>query len=332
MADHKIAVVIPCYNVKRHVLQVISEIGAECTRIYAVDDACPHGSGDFIEEHCKDARVKVLRNSENQGVGGAVITGYRAALADGMDIAVKVDGDGQMDPTLLPYFVQPILDGLADYTKGNRFQSFYAVRQMPKLRLIGNAGLSFMTKLSSGYWQLFDPTNGYTAIHREVLSHIDLDKLGKRYFFETDMLIALGDQRAVVMDIPMEAKYGDEESGLRARSVFLPFFFGHLRAGFRRLFYSYLLRDFNLASINLIVGLVMLVFGTLFGSLAWYQSSSSGEVATTGTVMIAVLPIILGVQLLLFFLSYDIANKPTVPLQRFSRAQLKRPRRTDEDS
>lgn len=155
-----IAVVIPSYKVRHCILAVIGQIGPEVGRIYVVDDCCPDGSGSFVETHCKDERVTVIRHAENQGVGGAVMAGYKASIADGVDIIVKVDGDGQMDPRLIPDLVAPIVAGEADYTKGNRFFNLEEIRAMPKLRLFGNAALSFMTKLSSGYWDLFDPTNG----------------------------------------------------------------------------------------------------------------------------------------------------------------------------
>ncbi len=154
-----IAVVIPSYRVVKHILGVLSAIGPEIWRIYVIDDKCPEGSGDYVEDNCIDTRVVVLRHGTNQGVGSAVMTGYRAAIADGADIIVKVDGDGQMDPALIPNFIEPILAGEADYTKGNRFFYLEEIRAMPKVRLFGNAVLSFMTKLSSGYWDVFDPTN-----------------------------------------------------------------------------------------------------------------------------------------------------------------------------
>lgn len=310
-----IAVVIPSFRVKKHILGVIDEIGAECSMIYVVDDACPDGSGDFVREHCKDPRVKVITHAENQGVGGAVVTGYKAALEAGADIMVKLDGDGQMDPSLIPNFVAPIISGRADYTKGNRFNSLYAVRQMPRVRLIGNAVLSFMTKLSSGYWRAFDPTNGYTAIHRETVKRLDLKGLAKRYFFETDMLIKLGDIRAKVLDVMMDAKYGDEESGLKISRVTTEFLFKHMHATVRRLFYGYFLRDFSLASMNLMLGFWFTMFGIVFGAYSWHQSIVTGVLASTGTVMLAMLPLILGIQFLLFFLSLDIANEPTETLQ-----------------
>ena len=315
--DTSVAVVIPCYKVRKHVLAVIHRIGPEVSAIYAVDDACPEQSGQFIEQTCQDPRVKVLYNEKNKGVGGAVITGYRAALADGVsEIVVKIDGDGQMAPELLPNFIAPIIERQADYTKGNRFYSFYNVRSMPRMRLWGNAVLSFMTKISSGYWNTFDPTNGYTAIHRCVLSRIDLKNVSERYFFESDMLVKLGAERAVVIDIPMEAIYADEESNLRVAKIVPEFFKKHCFESVKRLIYTYLIRDFSLASVNLILGMLLMVFGTIFGALKWIESITSGHVASAGTVILSALPIILGFQLLLSFLAYDIANQPRIPLSR----------------
>jgi glycosyltransferase involved in cell wall biosynthesis len=156
----KIAAVIPSYKVRRQILDVITNIGSEVERIFVIDDCCPEHSGNFVQANCSDPRVNVIRNDQNQGVGGAVITGYLAAISEDMDIIVKIDGDGQMDPRLIPRFVAPILKGQADYTKGNRFYDLRNISRMPTARLFGNAVLSFLSKLSTGYWNLFDPTNG----------------------------------------------------------------------------------------------------------------------------------------------------------------------------
>lgn len=313
--DQSLAVVIPSYRVTAHVLDVIARIGPEVAMIFVVDDACPDGSGSFVEQNCSDSRVRVIRHDQNRGVGGATITGYRAALEAGADIMVKIDGDGQMDPALISRIARPVMARQADYAKGNRFHSLWNVRRMPRIRLYGNAGLSFMTKLSSGYWGVFDPTNGYTAIHAAALEHIEFANVSERYFFETDMLINLGNARAVVADVPMEAVYGDEESNLHIGKELWPFLRTHLREMSKRIFYTYFLRDFSPASLQLLFGTLFLLFGTIYGSLEWYFSVSSGHVASTGTVMIAVLPIILGVQFLLNFLSFDMANEPRVPIQ-----------------
>lgn len=187
----QIAVVIPTYKALNHILDVLNQIGPEVTKIYVVDDCCPDGTGDFVAANCKDDRVSVVKHSENQGVGGAVMTGYKAAIEDGMSVLVKIDSDGQMDPSLIIDFVTPIVNGEADYTKGNRFFDLEKVNAMPKVRLLGNAVLSLMCKLSSGYWNLFDPTNGYTAIHADVARHLPFNKISRRYFFETDILFRL---------------------------------------------------------------------------------------------------------------------------------------------
>lgn len=313
--DRTLAVVIPSFKVCAHVLDVIARIGPEVSKIYVVDDACPDGSGAFVQHNCDDPRVEVITHAVNKGVGGAVVSGYRAAVAAGADVIVKLDGDGQMDPGLIATIARPVLEGRADYAKGNRFHSIWNVRKMPRTRLWGNAALSFMTKLSSGYWGVFDPTNGYTAIHASALATIDLGNISERYLFETDMLIHLGNARAVVADVSMEAVYADEISNLSIRHEGKQFFAKHVREIFKRIFYTYLLRDFSLASVELLAGIVLTLFGGLFGAVQWYHSVHTGDVASTGTVMIAVLPIILGFQLLLNFLAFDMANEPKHPIQ-----------------
>ena len=309
-----IAVVIPCYRVRAQVLAVLAGIGPEVAHIYAVDDACPEGSGDWIEQQVRDPRVRVLRHAHNQGVGAAVMTGYAAALADGAEVVVKLDGDGQMDPALIRRFVQPIVRGQADYTKGNRFYDLRHIRRMPALRLVGNAGLSFMAKLSTGYWHLFDPTNGYTAIHARVARLVQRDEVSARYFFESDLLFRLNTLRAVVVDIPMSARYGDESSSLRVGRALGEFAWKHLRNLGKRLFYSYFLRDMTVASLELLAGLALLGFGVVFGALQWSHALQTGVLTPTGTVMLAALPTLLGLQLLLAFVAFDVANVPRRPI------------------
>lgn len=314
--DFKIAVVIPCYKVKDHILKVIEDIGDEVSAIYAVDDKCPDQSGEFILQNCTDKRVRVLFNEENQGVGGAVIHGYKVGLAEGADVFVKVDGDGQMDPALIKLFVRPILRGEADYTKGNRFHEIEGLKPMPKIRLFGNAVLSFMTKFSSGYYKTFDPTNGYTAISAIALRKLPLDKVSKRYFFESDLLFRLNVVGAKVQDIPMDAVYGDEVSNLNIKKILMPFLKGNIKNLGKRIFYNYFLRGFSIASIELVLGALLFIFGVVYGAGAWYHSIATDTPATSGTVMLAALPIILGVQFLLSFIQADIQNQPTVALTR----------------
>ena len=309
-APPRIGVVIPCYRVGHVVLDVIAEIGPDVHSIYCIDDCCPEQTGNMIASEATDPRVRVIRHARNTGVGGAMRTGYKAALADGMDIVVKIDGDGQMPPVMLPRIVAPILAGEADYVKGNRFFSIDQVHGMPAVRIFGNAVLSFASKLSSGYWSLFDPTNGYTAIHAAVLAQIPLDRVADRYFFESDMLFRLNVVRARIVDVPMPAVYGDERSSLVISRVILPFTGGHLRNLATRIFYNNFLRDFHIASLELLLGTVAVLFGAIYGASVWISNDARGLITPPGEVMIAALPILTGIQLLLAFLNFDIRAEP----------------------
>jgi len=291
-------------------MSVIGAIGPEVGWIFAVDDACPDQSGNFIESDCSDPRVKVLRHAKNGGVGAATCTGFAAALLTGADIVVKLDGDGQMDPALIPNLIAAIILGQADFCKGNRFHRLGDTRGMPALRMVGNAGLSLLSKISTGYWQIFDPTNGFLAIHRSVLAELDLKSLHPRYFFESDLLAQLALIRARVRDLPMHAVYADEVSSMRPLHVIAPFTYGHARNLLRRITYQYFVRGFSLASIQLVLGLPMLLFGVVFGVLTWHNSISTGITATAGTVMLSALPIILGVDFLLSWLNFDVHAEP----------------------
>jgi glycosyltransferase involved in cell wall biosynthesis len=311
-----IGVVIPCFRARSTIGHVLGGIGPEVARIYVVDDACPEDTGDWVHQNCTDSRVMVLRNARNLGVGGAVKAGYRRALEEGSAIVVKLDADGQMDPKEIPRLIGPLLAGRADYAKGNRFFDIEHVRQMPGMRLFGNAVLSLMTKLSTGYWDIFDPTNGYTAITDTALRHLPLDKISDRYFFETDMLFRLNTARAVVADVPLPARYSGEISSLRVRLIIGEFLVKHVRNFMKRIIYNYYLRDMSIASIELPVGLVLSVFGFVYGAVKWMQAIGGARPTPTGTVMLSVLPLLLGVQLLLAFLAFDIASVPRRPLSR----------------
>lgn len=310
----RVAVVIPCHRVRSQILDVLATIPDFVHRIYVIDDACPEATGAHVERECRDPRVQVHVVGRNLGVGGAVMTGYELALADGMDVVVKMDGDGQMDPAALPQLLGPILRGQADYAKGNRFYDLAQIGRMPRIRIVGNAALSFMSKISSGYWDIFDPTNGYTAIHSRVLGKLPLAKISRRYFFETDMLFRLNTLRAVVVDVPIDARYGTETSNLRISRIVLDFFLKHVRNTGKRFFYNYLLRDLSLASIELIVGLVFVIVGSLMGVGFWIESARTGVTTSAGSVMLVALQVIVGIQLILGFLAYDIAAVPRRPL------------------
>ncbi|MCD4706263.1 MAG: glycosyltransferase family 2 protein [Candidatus Sabulitectum sp.] len=308
--EASVAVVVPCYKVRDRVLSVVAGIGSGVDAIICVDDGCPEKSGEYIEKNCVDPRVTVLYNSENTGVGGALIRGYRKALELGCEVVVKVDGDGQMDPSLIPVFVKPLLEARADYTKGNRFTKPEDFSSMPGIRLFGNAALSLLSKPSTGYWRTLDPTNGFTAIHSSVLKLLPLDKIDNRYFFETDMLHHLRNVDACVLDIPMKAVYADEKSSLKWNKVLFEFFFKHARNTLSRLYFQYLIKDFGIATIQLVFGTLLTVFGTTMGIINWHRSIVTGVTASSGSVMLAALPVILGIQMLLSFLNYDISSVP----------------------
>lgn len=312
----KIAVIIPCYKVEKHILEVLSQIDNEVDTIYVIDDACPNGSGKFVQNHCQDTRVKVLFNEKNLGVGGTVIAGYRQAMQDGLDIMVKIDGDGQMDPKYIHKLISPILSGEADYTKGNRFFDIEKLLVMPKVRLIGNSFLSLINKVVNGYWNIIDPTNGFTAIHIEALRLIPLHKIDKRYFFESDLLFRLSTIRAVVKDISIPAFYGDEKSNLRIFKTLFEFPLKYLNRFIKRIFYSYFLRDFNAGTIQLVTGLSAIIAGLSYGIYHWSLSSKAMIATPTGTVMISTLLVILGFQLILGALNFEVQNIPDNPIQK----------------
>lgn len=319
----QVAVVIPCFKVREQILRVISAVPAGVQWIILVDDCCPQGSGRWAATqaatHSGDPRVVLVEHSVNQGVGGAMVSGFKKALELGARIVVKIDGDGQMDPRILNRFVLPIHAGAADYTKGNRFYRLESLRAMPGMRLFGNAVLSFIVKLASGYWTMMDPTNGYLAIHARVLSLLPLEKLDRRYFFESDLLFRLGTLRAVVLDIPMDSLYADEKSNLRIGKVALEFPPKYLNRFFKRIFYTYFLRAFHFASVELLLGSLLTGFGLCFGLYTWWQAGMVLKTATpTGTIMLATVPFLAGIQLLLAWAQFDMSNIPSDPLSRLT--------------
>lgn len=322
-APQRVAVIVPCFRAGRTVAGVVAAIGPEVARIYVVDDGCPDGSGAVVERESADPRVAVLRNARNMGVGGALKRGYAAALADGADILVKLDADGQMDPAHIARLVRPVAAGRADYAKGNRFAPHHrmppgsdpkAVATMPALRRLGNNILSFFHKGVTGYWNIVDPANGYTAVHRRALESIDLDAVADCYFFETDLLFQLNLVDAVVADVPLPARYAGEVSSLGIGKVMLRFPGLSLKRFVKRIWTKYFLQDFNVASFEILVGLPLVVLGSAFGVYKWWMAVETGVAASAGSVMFAALPIIIGFQLLLSAVSYDISRTPTVPI------------------
>jgi dolichol-phosphate mannosyltransferase len=311
LLKHPIAVVIPAYCAGKHMAGVLRGIPRCVKWIVAVDDCSTDDTEIVIlEEAGRDPRIHLVRHKENQGVGGATLTGYKEAVRLGAAVIVKMDSDGQMDPRYLPALIAPILRGEADYVKGNRYVHSRELKTMPLLRRIGNLGLSFLTKLASGYWHVFDPTNGYTAIHASVLSACDESAIGRRYFFESSMLLELSLARAVVRDVYIPARYGDETSHVSLVKTLAHFPVALLKGFLRRVWMQYFVRDFSIASFYAVTGAALVLAGGAFGAYHWYESVHRQTLASPGTVMLAVAPIILGVQFLLQAVGFDIHNQP----------------------
>ena len=315
----RLAVIVPCYMVERHVASVIGAIPDWVAYIIAVNDASTDRTAEILAAMAsRESRLHVLTHTQNRGVGGAMVTGFRKALELSADFAVKIDGDGQMDPAELPRLLVPLLDGSADYAKGNRFRSVTDIHQMPLARRFGNIALTFLNKFASGYWHVFDPQNGYVAIPREWLQRLSLEHLDKRYFFENSLLVSLNIEGARVADVPMRAMYGDEQSNVRIPRILGGFPIRLLKAAIHRILIKYLIYDVSPIVVYLLAGGVLLLFGLAFGGYHWLASIQSGRAASTGTVMLATLPIILGFEMWLHALHLDIVQspRPHPPLKR----------------
>lgn len=294
----KIAAVIPAYNESRHVGEVIRRMPDFVDAIIVVDDNSNDGTST-VAEGVGDPRVHVIRHTRQTGVGGATISGFRKAIEFGAEVAVKVDGDGQMDPKYLVDLLSPIVREGYDYAKGNRFLDSDALRQMPLPRLIGSFALTFLTKLASGHWHVFDPQNGYVAISGRALAQIDLDEIANDFFFENDMLVRLNILNLRVKDVAIPAIYGNEQSKLRIRRILLGFPPRLVHRLLMRIWRKYVLRDFSPIAVFWLVGIPLLVFGGILGLVTWAHSLWSGTPASTGTVMLSVLPFLIGFELML---------------------------------
>jgi glycosyltransferase involved in cell wall biosynthesis len=304
-----ILVVIPAYNVAAHIAQVVKDVPEFVDRIVVVNDSSTDDTLEVLAG-IPDARLTVRSHAANQGVGGAMVTGFRVALEEGAGVVVKMDGDGQMDPGQLTALLDPIVNDGYAYAKGNRFLSEEQLRNMPKLRLIGTFGLTFLTKLVSGYWHIFDPVNGFIAIDAAVLRRLPLERIARRYFFETDMLIQLNVVRARVKDVDIPARYGDERSSMRLAQVVTTFPLYLFERFWYRLYYRHVLREFSTVAVFWTAGLALSTWGMLFGTFIWLHSTFIGPAATTGTVMLSALPLILGFQLILQAISIEIQESP----------------------
>jgi dolichol-phosphate mannosyltransferase len=304
-----IYVIVPAYNEERFIGQVLAGLPNYVDKIIVVDDCSTDGT--FAAATASgDARVLAIQTPHNSGVGGATCLGYRKALALGGDVLVKMDGDGQMAAEHLAPLLDALLEKGYDYAKGNRFLHRKEINQMPAIRIFGNIVLTFLTKAASGYWHIFDPQNGYTAIRSEALRSIVLDELNQRFFFENDMLVQLNIQGYRVADIAVPARYGEEVSDLKISKILFTFPALLLRRFAHRVLHKYILRNFSPVALFLLLGLPIFLCGSLFGLYLWARVLITGEATPTGSIMLALVPIVLGFQLLLQAIVLDIQETP----------------------
>ncbi len=310
-----IVTVIPAYRVQDTIASVLKDLPAYIEHIIVVDDASPDSSANLVAAAAQqDSRIVLVRHEKNQGVGGAMISGFRKALELGAKIIVKLDGDGQMDPAHIPALVTPLVLGKADYAKGNRFRDFVSLRNMPIVRRVGNLGLSFLTKAATGYWNIFDPTNGFFAIRAEVLTQLPLEGIDKRYFFETSLLANLYLINAFVVDVPIPARYGNETSHLSIRRSLFEFPLKLFSTLVRRILLKYYIYDFSIISLYIVTSIPLLLFGFIFGAIKWIDYASRNIPAPTGTVMLPTLCVILGIQIMLSAIEIDMKSTPSQPI------------------
>lgn len=303
----KTIAVIPAYRAAATLARVVERALAVVDEVIVVDDACPDRCGESVRGLHDSARVEVIRRSTNGGVGAATKTGITEALRRGADIIVKIDADDQMDTRFVPHMIEFLREQAEiDLVKGNRFADINTVRNMPFLRLIGNTGLTFLVKFSSGYWTIVDPTNGFIALRTSSLRGMDLTTIADRYFFEIDLLCALGLRRRAIAEMEMPAIYGDEKSSLSVSRALLTFPLQLLARFVRRILVNYLIVEINFGSVCGLIGFPLLVAAIVFGSYEWSLSLSSGQPRATGTVILALLLFITGFQLALQALFYDV--------------------------
>jgi glycosyltransferase involved in cell wall biosynthesis len=305
----RVAVVVPAHDEERLVVETLRGLPELVDRIYVVDDASTDATADRADA-VGDSRVEVIRHEQNLGVGAAIVTGYKRALEEGIDVTCVMAGDNQMDPSELRGLVEPVARGEVEYAKANRLFSGEAWTVIPHMRFLGNAVLSLLTKIASGYWHVADSQAGYTAIARESLSRLDLGHLYARYGFPNDVLVHLNVQNARVRDVPSRPIYDvGEQSGIRLRSV-VPRISWLLFKGFWwRMAQKYVIRDFHPLVFFYVFGLLMSLVGLVLGALEVVLRLFGNQITPATIVLVAVL-LIAGLQLTLFAMWFDMeANK-----------------------
>jgi glycosyltransferase involved in cell wall biosynthesis len=302
-----VAVVVPAYREEALIVATLGGIPGFVDRVYVVDDASPDGTGERARSF-GDSRVVVIGHERNQGVGAAILTGYERALEDGIDVTCVMAGDNQMDPAELETLVRPVARGDVDYAKANRLFTGEAWRVIPRHRYIGNAILSLLTKIASGYWHVADSQSGYTAISHTMLAQLDRDRIYRGYGFPNDMLVHLNVWNARVRDFPARPVYGvGERSGLKVRSVAPRVSWLLLKGFLWRLREKYVIRDFHPLVFFYALGFVMTSAGLLLG-IVETALRIAGNAVSVGTVVLVALLLIAGSQFTLFAMWFDMES------------------------
>jgi len=307
--NKKIAVVVPAYKEELLIKPTLESIPDYVDRVYAVNDASPDKTGLLIDEFASgDARVVPIHHKKNKGVGGAIISGYKQALLDGMDIALVMAGDNQMDPTFLPELLDPVVEGVVDYTVGNRLVNEKFRQGMSKWRFVGNSVLTLLTKVASGYWQLMDPQNGYTAISRRALETISLDLVYERYGYCNDLLVWLNTFGFRVRNVPHPARYGLERSKIKYSTYIVRLSWLLLNAFIWRMKTKYVLLSFHPLVFFYIAGVFFTFISILFGFYAlWYKFIMNNSIFVPAVVSVIVFGI--GIQFLLSAMMFDMQEE-----------------------
>ncbi len=302
-----VAVVVPAYDEEALVGTTIRGIPAFVDRIFVVDDASRDGTAE-VARAVGDHRVEVLTHDRNTGVGGAIVTGYRRAVAEGIDVACVMAADNQMDPSDLERIVLPVARGEVEYAKANRLVSGQAWEVIPRSRYLGNAMLSFLTKIASGYWHVADSQSGYTAASREILEQLDLDRIYRGYGFPNDMLVHLNVWSARVRDVTARPVYGvGERSGIKIRKVVPRISWLLLKGFFWRMREKYVIRDFHPLVFFYVLGFLMTFLGLGLG-IAEVVLRIMGNAVSVGTVVLVALLLIFGSQFTLFAMWFDMES------------------------
>ncbi len=303
----RVAVVVPAYDEEALVGTTIAGIPEFVDRIYVVDDASMDGTAEAARA-AGDGRVVVVQHERNSGVGAAIVTGYRRAVADGIEVTCVMAADNQMDPSELERIALPVARGEVDYAKANRLVSGEAWRVMPRSRYLGGAVLSFLTKIASGYWHVADSQSGYTAASKDILEQVDLERVYPRYGFPNDMLVHLNVWNARVRDVPARPVYGvGERSGIKLRSVVPRISWLLVKGFFWRMREKYVIRDFHPLVLFYLLGFVMTVCGLGLG-IAEVVLRIMGNAVSVGTVVLVALLLIFGSQFSLFAMWFDMES------------------------